>query len=139
MTSYKSVSLTIAVSTPGHDYKNGGVGLPEDIEVAKVWLLRLKQYMPALEGNSNRFRDWPGLEEALNSNFVIEDRFVRPIEAGVYNTHFRDALIGKSFNELVELFDGRICSLFGDEGPDCIIVCIKRCEPRSFSRREKGT
>ena len=34
-------------------------------------------------------------------------------------------MTGKTFNELVELFDGRISSLFGDDSPDCIIVCIK--------------
>jgi hypothetical protein len=103
----------------------GLVGLAEDVESAKVWLLRLKQYIPAFEGNSNRFRDWPGLEGAFNCNFVVEDRFVRTIEAGVYGTLFKDALIGKSFDELVELFDGRISSLFGDDSPDCVIVCIK--------------
>ena len=81
--------------------------------------------MPAFEANSNRFRDWPGLEEALNCKFLIEDSFVRTIEPSVYNTLFKDALTGKTFNELVELFDGRISSLFGDDSPDCIIVCIK--------------
>jgi hypothetical protein len=103
----------------------GLVGLPEDVDAAKAWLNRLKQFIAAFEGNSNRFRDWPGLEEALNCKFLVEDRFVRTIEPSVYNTLFKDALTGKTFNELVELFDGRISSLFGDDSPDCIIVCIK--------------
>jgi len=103
----------------------GLVGLPEDIEAAKTWLNRLAQFAPAFEGNSNRFRDWPGLEEALNCKFFVEDSFVRPIEPSVYNTHFKDALTGKSFDELVELFDGRISSLFGDDSPDCVILCVK--------------
>ena len=103
----------------------GLVGLPEDVDAAKAWLSRLKQFIAAFEGNSNRFRDWPGLEEALNCKFLVEDRFVRTIEPSVYNTLFKDALTGKTFNELVELFDGRISSLFGDDSPDCIIVCIK--------------
>jgi hypothetical protein len=103
----------------------GLVGLPEDVDAAKAWLNRLTQFIPAFEANSNRFRDWPGLEEALNCKFLVEEAFVRTIEPSVYNTLFRDALTGKTFSELVELFDGRISSLFGDDSPDCIIVCIK--------------
>jgi hypothetical protein len=103
----------------------GLIGLPEDVEAAKAWLNRLKQFIPAFEGNSNRFRDWPGLEGALNCKLEVDDSFVRTIEPSVYNTLFKDALTGKSFNELVELFDGRISSLFGDDSPDCIMVCIK--------------
>jgi hypothetical protein len=103
----------------------GLIGLPEDVEAAKAWLARLKNFIAAFESNSSRFRDWPGLEDALNSVFLIEDRFVRTIEPSIYNTLFKDALTGRTFNELVELFDGRISSLFGDDSPDCIIVCIK--------------
>ncbi|MDD4616411.1 MAG: hypothetical protein PHW76_04740 [Alphaproteobacteria bacterium] len=103
----------------------GLVGLQEDVDAAKAWLSRLQQFIPAFESNSNRFRHWPGLEKALNCKFEIEDNFVRVIESNIYNTLFKDSLIGKSFNELVELFDGRISSLFGDDSPDCIVVCIK--------------
>jgi hypothetical protein len=103
----------------------GLVGLADDIAAARQWIKRLNQFTPAFEGNSNRFRDWPGLKDALNCDFVIDDQFLRPIETAVYNALFKDALTGKSFNELVEMFDGRISSLFGDEAPDCIVVCIK--------------
>jgi hypothetical protein len=103
----------------------GLVGLPDDVEAAKTWLRRLDQFRPAFESNSNRFRDWPGVVGALNCRFTIEDQFVRPIDAGIYHTLLKDALTGRSFNELVELFDGRISSLFGDDAPDCVVVCIK--------------
>jgi hypothetical protein len=103
----------------------GLVGLPDDVEAAKVWLARLKNFIAAFESNSSRFRDWPGLEEAFNCKFLVEDRFVRTLEPSVYNTLFKDALTGRTFNELVELFDGRISSLFGDDSPDCVIACIK--------------
>ncbi len=103
----------------------GLVGLPEDVEAAKAWLARLQSFFAAFESNSSRFRDWPGLKDALNCRFLVEDRFVRILEPAYYNNLFKDALTGKTFNELVELFDGRISSLFGDDSPDCIIVCIK--------------
>jgi hypothetical protein len=66
----------------------GLVGLPEDIEAAKVWLNRFKQFIAAFEANSNRFRDWPGLQEALNCRFLVEEAFVRTVEPSVYNTLF---------------------------------------------------
>jgi hypothetical protein len=103
----------------------GLVGLPEDVEAAKNCLNRLDQFSSAFEPNLNRFRDWSGLKAAFNCRFLLEDRFVRTIEACVYHTLFKDALTGKTFNELVELFDGRVSSLFGDDSPDCIVVCIK--------------
>lgn len=103
----------------------GMVGLPEDIAAARAWLARLNSFVPAYEGNSNRFREWPGLKETLNCEFVCEDSDTRPIDANSYNTFFKDAISGRSFNELVELFDGRISSLFGDGAPDCVVVCIK--------------
>jgi hypothetical protein len=103
----------------------GLVGLPDDVQAAKAWLARLRSFIAAFESNSSRFRDWPGLEEAFNCRLLVEDRFIRTIEPSIYNSLFKDALTGKSFNELVELFDGRISSLFGDDSPDCIIVCIK--------------
>lgn len=103
----------------------GLVGLSDDIEAAGNWISRLKQFTPAFEGNSNRFRNWPGLKEALNCSFVIEDQFVRTIETAHYNSLFKDAVTGRTFDEFVEMFDGRINSLFGDEAPDCIVVCIK--------------
>lgn len=39
--------------------------------------------------------------------------------------HYRAALTGRTFNEQVDHFDGRISGLFGDDSPDCIVVCIK--------------
>lgn len=104
----------------------GLVGLAEDVKAALGWIDRLRRFSPAYEGNANRFRNWPGLEGALNCNFVVDDRFVRQIDSAQYNTLFRDALTGKTaFAELVDLFDSKISSLFGDDGPDCIIVCVQ--------------
>lgn len=103
----------------------GLVGLPEDVKAARIWFDRLQQFSPAYEGNSNRFRNWPGLEGALNCKFEIDDRFVRTIDSANYNTLFKDALIGRSFGELVDLFDSKISALFGDDGPDCIVTCIQ--------------
>ena len=68
----------------------GLVGLPEDVDAAKAWLSRLKQFIPAFEANSNRFRDWPGLEEALNCNFQVEET-IRPDDRA---QHLQDPIQG---------------------------------------------
>ena len=103
----------------------GLVGLPEDVDAARHWISKLDQFIPAYEGNSKRFRNWPGLQKAFNCRFVVEDQFLRPIDASAYQPLFAHALTGRSFDELVELFEGRIGSLYGDDAPDCIVVCIK--------------
>lgn len=103
----------------------GLVGLPDDVKAARRWLEKLKDFRPALEKNSNRFRHWPGLKQALGAEFEFDDRFVRTIDRSQFDLLLRDAQTGRSFDELVELFDGRISSLFGDDSPDCIVVCIQ--------------
>lgn len=103
----------------------GLVGLADDVEAARRWLSSLHDFHPAFENNSNRFRHWPGLEEALGVSFEFDDRFVRIIDQAQYDLLFKNARTGQSFDELVELFEGRISGLFGDERPDCIVVCIK--------------
>ena len=76
----------------------GLVGLPEDVDAAKAWLKHLKQFIAAFEANSNRFRDWPGLEEALNCKFLVEDRFVRTIEP----SYLQRALQGRADREDIQ-------------------------------------
>lgn len=105
--------------------KIGLVGLADDVEAARDWLQRLHNFRPAFEGNSNRFRNWPGLEGSLGVTFDVEDRFLRVIDKPHYDTLMNDVRKGGRFDELVEVFEGRISSLFGDESPDCVVVCIK--------------
>src|ERR1700744_786397 len=68
----------------------GIVGLADDIAATREWLARLDRFTPATEGNSNRFKNWPGAVDAFNARFVIEDQFVRPIDASVYSTLLKD-------------------------------------------------
>lgn len=56
------------------------VGPESDVRAARPWLLRLNNFMAAREGNSQRYRDWPGSPSALGVQFIIEDRFVRPLD-----------------------------------------------------------
>lgn len=103
----------------------GLVGLASDVEAARDWLLSLHDFRPATEKNSSRFRHWPGLKEALGARFEIDDRFIRIIDRSQFELLLKDSRTGKTFNELVELFEGRICSLFGDDCPDCVVVCVQ--------------
>jgi len=103
----------------------GFVGLAEDVRAAREWFTKLAQFMPAQEKNSQRYRDWPGLKSALNAQFDIDDRQVRTIDPSKYQLLINEANRGQKFGELVELFEDAITSLYGDEAPDCIVLCIK--------------
>ncbi|WP_299631770.1 hypothetical protein [uncultured Roseobacter sp.] len=103
----------------------GFVGLADDVRAATEWFSRLEQFMPAQEKNSQRYRDWPGLKSALNARFEIDERQKRIIDSSKYQLLVSEAHRGQKFGELVELFEDAIASLYGDEAPDCIVLCIK--------------
>lgn len=100
------------------------VGLADDVAAAKRWVQRLNEYIPARESNAARFRHWPGAHRALGVRFVIESRFVRAIDDDRVAAALNQSTSSAGFDELVDIFDSRIHGLFGDTGPDCIIVCL---------------
>lgn len=100
------------------------VGPEAEVAAARQWLGRLNQFMAAREGNSQRYRDWLGASRALGVRFVIEDRFVRPVDRGRFERAMQNKLPNAAFEELLDLFDGRIQGLLGDGGPSCVIVCL---------------
>lgn len=128
----------------GNELSVGLVGPAQDTDIAKAWLSHLNTVAIAREKNARRYRDWPGAPRALGVRFVVDDRFVRPLD----NERFASALSRRSpsdkFEELLELFDAKIQGLFGDVRPNCILVCLppqiadlRISNPRlSFSERE---
>ena len=107
-----------------HEIRVALVGPPEDVARAKPWLLRLNSFMAARESNSKRYRDWPGAPVALGARILIEDRFIRPLDQARLNLAIQKGIEREGFEDLLELFDGRIQGLLGDGGPDCIVVCL---------------
>jgi hypothetical protein len=57
-----------------------GIGPAADVQIARRWLPRLNSMGVAREKSARRYRDWPGAQQALGVTFVIEDRFVRPLD-----------------------------------------------------------
>lgn len=102
----------------------GLVGPEGDVEATRRWLAKLNQFLSAREGNSNRYRDWPGAARALGVRFIVEDRFVRPLDQARFDLAFNRAMARQGFDDLLDLFDSRIQGLFGDQRPDCILVCL---------------
>jgi hypothetical protein len=102
----------------------GLVGPAVEVEAARRWLPRLKGMLVSTEGNSRRFRDYPGALRAFSARFELDARFIRPLD----EDRFEFALArrdGKDrFDALLELYEGRIASLFGDKRPECILVCL---------------
>lgn len=101
----------------------GIVGAEADVVAASTWLERLNGFLPAKEGNSRRYRDWPGAERVLGCRFVIEPRFIRAVDQARYDLA-RQRADQEGFDELLELFDSKVAGLFGDVQPDCIVVCL---------------
>ncbi len=85
---------------------------------------RLNSVAVAREKSAHRYRDWPGAARAIGATFSVEDRFVRPLDQDRLNLALRRTSPSAKFEELLDLFDARIQSLFGDVRPDCIIVCL---------------
>lgn len=108
----------------GKQVRIGLVGPVEDLQLARRWLPRLNSIAIARERSARRFRDWPGAAKALGVSFTVEDRFVRPLDQDRLALALGRAAPTDRFEELLDLYDARIQSLFGDVRPDCIIVCL---------------
>lgn len=104
--------------------KLGIVGLADDVQAGKEWLTGFSLFRPAHEKNSNRFRKWPGLSKALGTFFEIDERHVRAVDKGLYGKFLANVNKGSGFQDLVDLYSDKIGALFGDDGPDCVVVCI---------------
>ena len=66
-----------------HEIRLGLVGPEDDVVAVRRWLARLGGFLPARERNATRYRHWPGSERALGVRFLVEDRFVRPLDTGL--------------------------------------------------------
>jgi hypothetical protein len=102
----------------------GLVGAAADLAAARRWLPRLNNVAVAREKSAKRYRDWPGARKALGVNFVIEDRFVRPVDAEKLVVALNRTTASDKFEDLLDLFEGKIKGLFGDVRPDCVVVCL---------------
>lgn len=102
----------------------GLVGPAEEIEAVRAWLPRLNGMLVSREGNSRRFRDYPGAARALSARFEVTPQFVRTFEEPRWQAALATRSPNGQFDSLLELYDGRIASLFGDKRPDCILVCF---------------
>ncbi|UCI23013.1 hypothetical protein FJ970_32185 (plasmid) [Mesorhizobium sp. B2-1-8] len=106
------------------DVRTALIGPMDEMAAARQWLLRFNGMSVARERNARRYRDWPGAAQALGVNFVIEDRFVRPLDGERLSHAMGRASPTERFEELLDLFDSKIQTLFGDTRPDCIVVCL---------------
>src|SRR5438552_456252 len=102
----------------------GIVGPAAEVHIARAWLPRLNRMAIARENSARRYPNWPGAQQALGVTFVIEDRFVRPIDEEKLNLALHNSSPSQRFEDLLELFDAKIQGYFGDARPDCIIVCL---------------
>src|SRR3546814_21110867 len=125
---------------PGRSIRIGLVGPAEEVRLARKWLPRLNRVAIARERSAHRYRDWPGAEKALGASFAIEDRFVRALDQEALTLALSRSAPAERFEELLDLFDAKIQSMFGDVRPDCLVVrseerrvgkeCVSTCRSR---------
>jgi hypothetical protein len=113
-----------ADAVASNEIRIGLVGPAEEVHLARQWLPRLNRVAIAREKSARRYRDWPGAPRALGVTFTVEDRFVRSLDEERLQLALNKSSPSERFDELLELFDAKIQSLFGDVRPDCIIVCL---------------
>jgi hypothetical protein len=102
----------------------GMVGPEEDVKAARAWLARFGHFMPAREGNAARYRHWPGSDHALGVRFIVDERFVRPVDQTRLDRGLIASTTKDGFEELLDAFDSKIQGLLGDVRPDCIVVVL---------------
>lgn len=102
----------------------GFVGGADDVAATRLWLSRFSQFVPAREANSRRYIDWPGFTSVLRARLVVEERFVRTIDASRFATLLPHVGTRDGFEDALQLFASRVEGLFGDQAPDCIVVCL---------------
>lgn len=102
----------------------GLVGPVEDVRAVRGWLTKLGGVLAAREGNAQRYPHWPGSEAALGIRFVVEERFVRPLDQAKLDLARATGATSEAFEDLLDLFESRIQGMFGDSRPDCILVCL---------------
>lgn len=119
------MSKTGAADTgASREIRIGLVGPADEVQLARRWLPRLNSIAIAREKSARRYRDWPGAQKAFGVTFTVDDRFVRPLDQDRLVLALSRTSPSDRFDELLDLYDARIQSLFGDVRPDCIIVCL---------------
>jgi hypothetical protein len=107
-----------------HSVRLGLVGPPGDVAAVRVWLERLDGFQVARESNARRYRNWPGARAALDTNFVVPDKFIRALDAAAVADALARVKRGTGFETLLDLFTSQITGLFRDGGPSVIVVCL---------------
>jgi hypothetical protein len=116
------------LSRPGEgsiqSIKLGLVSLPDDMPLIRNWLGRMQKALPSRERNGNRYRPFPGMENALRHRLEVSDRFIRTIDPGRYAEALNRTSPIDRFDALLDLYVKAVISLFGDERPGCVIVAL---------------
>lgn len=101
----------------------GLVCLAPEAEAIKRWFGSMERLLIGDEANAERFREFPGSTRAFNCIFDIQDQFVRTIEPGEYERIAR-LHPAMRFEAMLDLYVRKTESLFGDVGPDVIVVSL---------------
>lgn len=103
------------------DIQLGLVCLESETEHIIAWVDSLRSPIFPNESNALRFREFLGAEDVLRARFMVSSRHIAEISDMEYLQSVSEASREK-FDGLLDLYAGKIESLFGDNKPDCILV-----------------
>jgi len=91
------------------------------------FIQKLAGFLHSLESNPERFRDFPGSQRVFQCRFELEPSFLRTISVMEYE---RAAATPDNvrFDEMLNLFAGRVESLFLDSRPGVVLVVLPDAE-----------
>lgn len=112
----------LSVSDSVRTIRLGIVCLETETEKISNWVKRLDGWMIDTADNALRFPKFPGSSRALRIKFELNQvKHVREIGIEPFQTALGHDPQGR-FKSLLDLFAGRIQTLFRDAGPSCILV-----------------
>lgn len=99
----------------------------EEATAIRAWFSVIRRLVMGDESNAYRFIDFPGTERAFGCTYEFPDQFVRTIDAREFAAQDAKNPAAK-FDGLLDLYTGKIESLFNDVRPRVVIVALRESE-----------
>lgn len=99
----------------------------EEVQAIKTWFSVMRGLVMGEEANASRFGAFPGTEKAFGCVFEIPDQFIRTIEAREFALQ-QTKSPPERFEGLLDLYAGKIESMFNDVRPKVVLVAFRESE-----------
>ncbi|MFT7775352.1 hypothetical protein [Roseateles sp.] len=99
----------------------------EEVQAIKTWFSVMRGLVMGDEANASRFGAFPGTEKAFGCVYEIPDQFIRTIDQKEFALQQSKNPADK-FEGLLDLYGGKIESMFNDVRPRVVLVAFRESE-----------